>query len=119
MSGASSVLEGLTLSVLAQISADHFIQLHVSPSFAAQAGEARDRNGNVAPVMAVNDTDTLMRVRDGETIVLAGFLADVDRTKPASGFGKLFSGPSHSTVRSELVILLTPTIVATTGASPN
>ena len=119
MLGPTSVLEGFTLSVLAQISADHFIQLHVSPSFVAQAGESRGRNGIVAPVMAVNEADTLMRVRDGETIVLAGFLADVDRVKPASGFGKLFSGPSHTTVRSELVILLTPTIVATTGASPN
>ena len=119
MSGPASVLEGFTLSVLAQISADHFIQLHLSPSFAAQAGEARDRNGSVAPVMAVNDTDTLMRVRDGETVVLAGFLADVDRVKPASGFAKLFSGPSRTTVRSELVILLTSTIVGSTGASPN
>lgn len=119
MMSPSSVLEGFTLSVLAQISGDHFIQLHVSPSVAAQAGESRDRNGSVAPVIAVNDTDTLMRVRDGETIVLAGFLADVDRVKPASGVAKLFSGPSHTTVRSELVILLTPTIVGSTGASPN
>jgi general secretion pathway protein D len=119
MIGPSSVLEGFTLSVLAQISGDHFIQLHVSPSVAAQAGESRDRNGSVVPVIAVNDTDTLMRVRDGETIVLAGFLADVDRVKPASGVAKLFSGPSHTTVRSELVILLTPTIVGSTGASPN
>ena len=115
----STVLEGFTLSVLAQIAADHFIQLHVSPSFAAQAGESKDHSGSVAPVMAVNETDTLMRVRDGETIVLAGFLSEADRLKPASGFARLFSGPSHTTVRSELVILLTPTIVATRGTSPN
>jgi type II secretory pathway component GspD/PulD (secretin) len=91
----------------------------VSPSFAAQAGESKDHSGSVAPVMAVNETDTLMRVRDGETIVLAGFLSEADRLKPASGFARLFSGPSHTTVRSELVILLTPTIVATRGTSPN
>jgi type II secretory pathway component HofQ len=117
--GPSTVLDGFTLSVLAQISADHFIQLHVSPSFAAPAGESKGPNGSAAPVMAVNETDTIMRVRDGETIVLAGFLSDVDRMTPASGFAKLFSGPSRTTVRSELVILLTPTIVGARSASPN
>jgi MSHA biogenesis protein MshL len=40
-----SVLDGLTLTVLAQVSADDFVQLHVSPAYATQTGESKDSHG--------------------------------------------------------------------------
>jgi len=115
----ATVLDGLTLTVLAQVSADDYVQLHVSPAYATQSGEARVGDRISAPVLAVNDADTLMRVRDGETIVLAGFLRATETSTPRSGFARLFGGASPTTVRSELVILLTPRILKAAAAPPN
>ena len=115
----AAVLDGLTLTVLAQVSADDYVQLHVSPAYATQSGEVRVGDGISVPVLAVNDADTLMRVRDGETIVLAGFLRATETSTPRSGFARLFGGTSPTTVRSELVVLLTPRILKAAAASPD
>jgi MSHA biogenesis protein MshL len=116
---AATVLDGLTLTLVAQVSADDFVQVHVSPAYAAHSGEARAPDGISVPVLAVNQADTVMRVRDGETIVLAGFLSATDTPTPRSGFARLFGAGLRTTVRSELVILLTPRIVKATTASSN
>ncbi len=115
----ATVLDGLTLSVLAQVSADDFVQLHVSPAYATQSGESKARDGITVPVLSVNQADTIMRVRDGETIVLAGFLNATEKSTPRSGLARLFGGESRTTVRSEVVILLRPRIVKGATASPN
>ena len=115
----ATVLDGLTLSVLAQVSADDFVQLHVSPAYATQNGESKVRDGITVPVLSVNQADTIMRVRDGETIVLAGFLSATEKPTPRSGFARLFGGESRTMVRSEVVILLRPRVVKGVTASPN
>jgi hypothetical protein len=87
--------QGLTLTVVAQISADRIVQMHVSPSYSSRTG------ASLSAAIRVNEADTVVRVLDGETVVLSGFLiesaAAVGHTTPST--------------RSELVILLTPTIV--------
>ncbi len=115
----ASVLDGLTLTVLAQVSADDFVQLHVSPSFATQTGESKDRHGVAVPVLTTHEADTLMRVRDGETIVLSGFLSEAEKSRHRNGLTRLFAGDSHTTVRSELVVLLTPRVLKAAAASPD
>jgi MSHA biogenesis protein MshL len=114
-----SVLDGLTLTVLAQVSADDFVQLHVSPSYATQTGESKDRHGVSVPVLTTREADTLMRVRDGETIVLAGFLSEADKSHHRNGLARLFAGESHTTVKSELVVLLTPRVLKAAVSSPD
>ena len=54
----------------------------------------------------------MLRVQDRETIVLSGFLENRQVEKPATGFAALFGGQPRTTVKSELVILLTPSIVS-------
>jgi MSHA biogenesis protein MshL len=102
----AAVLDGLTLNVLAQVSADDFVQLHVSPAYTVQQSSVKARDGITVPVLAVNQADTIMRVRDGETIVLAGFLNASERAAPRNALARLFGGESRTTVRSEVVILL-------------
>jgi len=114
-----SLLDGLTLTILAQVSADDFVQLHVSPAHATQSGEVKAREGVTVPIVTVTQADTLMRVRDGETIVLAGFLSATDRLAPRKGVAGYFGAESRTTVRSELVVLLTPRIVKPAPVSPN
>ena len=51
-------------------------------------------------------------MQDGETVVMSGFLQDrLKTTKPASGLAGFFGAQARETVKSELVILLTPTVV--------
>jgi type II secretory pathway component GspD/PulD (secretin) len=70
-------------------------------------------------VLTTRQADTLMRVRDGETIVLAGFLSDAEKSHHRNGLAQLFAGDAHTTVRSELVVLLTPRVLKTAVSSPD
>jgi type II secretory pathway component HofQ len=75
--------EGMTLRVTPQISADGIIHLSINP------------------IVNAREADTLVRVRQGETIVIAGWILDREKTDT----GKATGG------KTDLVILLTPTIL--------
>jgi MSHA biogenesis protein MshL len=109
---AGAVLEGLTLTVTAQISADGLVLLSVSPTYASRAGQSRSVEGETFPVLRINEADMMVRVRDGETIVLSGFLENRETTKPPTGMAAMFGARPRTTVKSELVILLTASIVS-------
>ena len=95
-----SVTEGITLSVTPQISVDGVIHLSITPTIAQRTGVATSRSGETVPVISVREADTLARVRQGETIVIAGLMQD----REAAGSAK------H--LKTDLVILLTPTLMA-------
>ena len=103
-----SAVEGLTLTMVAQISADGIVQMHVSPSQSTRIGVSKSSD-----VVKVNEADTVVRVQDGETIVLSGFLSERETNGLAS---PAVVNQGANTVRSELVILLTPTIVRFAGS---
>ena len=107
-----AVLEGLTLTVTAQISADGLVLLNVSPTYASRAGQSKSVDGEAFPVLRISEADMMVRVQDGETIVLSGFLENRETTKPTTGLAAMFGAHSRTTVKSELVILLTPSIVS-------
>ena len=95
--------EELTLTVVAQISADHIVQMHVSPSYASRT------SASSSAALRVNEADTVVRVLDGETVVLSGFLNERE------GQSSSVANQAAQSTRSELVILLTPTIVRSAG----
>jgi MSHA biogenesis protein MshL len=107
----ATTMQGLTLLVTAQVAADGIVQLHVAPSYAEKSADAKGPRGMTAPVLDVSDADTLVRVQDGETVIVSGFLKDRTRTTQGTGLAGFFGAQSHETVKSELVILLTPTVV--------
>jgi MSHA biogenesis protein MshL len=109
---AAGILEGFTLTVIAQISADGIVQLNVAPSYTSRTGPSKSAAGGTFSVLRISEADTIVRVQDGETVVLSGFLAEHEKAKPAVGFAAMFgAAQSRTTVKSELVILLTPSIV--------
>jgi type II secretory pathway component GspD/PulD (secretin) len=71
------------------------------------------------PVLANRKVDSVLRVNDGQTIVLGGLLRDIDSdtvTKvPGLSdipvFGQLFRNRTHSRERDEVVFLITPHIL--------
>jgi MSHA biogenesis protein MshL len=108
----AAVLEGLALTVTAQVASDGIVQLHVAPTYAEKTGEARASRGQAAPVLSVIEADSAVRVQDGHTVVIAGLLQDRVRTKPGTGFAGLFGAQTREQVKSELIILLTPIVVS-------
>jgi type II secretory pathway component GspD/PulD (secretin) len=79
----------LNLTVVPQISADGIVQLSLSPSWSS--------SGPGAGAMSVDEADTVVRVMDGSTVMLSGFL--------------------HA--GKEVVVLLTPTVVTAAAAAPS
>jgi type II secretory pathway component GspD/PulD (secretin) len=91
-------VSSLTLSVVAQIGADGIVQLSVSQVWEEQPA------GQKLPQVA--EADSVARVRDGRTVLIAGLL----RPAPAiavPGTG----GPSTRSMQTELVVLVRATSV--------
>jgi MSHA biogenesis protein MshL len=117
-----SITEGVVLSVTAQVSSDNIIMMSITPSITENAGTATSRFGDTVPLINVRETDTLVRVREGETIVIAGLMQDKttnDQAKvPVLGdlplVGGAFRRTETSRVKTDLIILLTPTLMSPT-----
>jgi len=115
---------GIVLDVLPQIAADNVITMNVRPHVTSvvRTAEFRTDNGAVitAPVVENRETDTMIRARAGETVVIGGLMqnAITHTTVGVPGLqslpvvGGLFRGKTSNTTKSELVIFITPTIVA-------
>ena len=110
--GTAAAESGLTLSITAQISADGIVQMNVSPTIAT-AGPDRSS----ASSGSVVEVDTVVRVRGGETVVIAGLLRDATEVVSAAGVSGMLGVKNRRTSRTELVVLLTPTVV-NAGAIP-
>lgn len=114
-----SITEGVVLSVTPQISAEGIIHMSINPSITERTGQATSRFGDTVPIISVRETDTLVRIQEGETIVIAGLMQDrssIDKTKvPIIGdtpiVGGLFRREERVTRKTDLIILLTPTIM--------
>jgi MSHA biogenesis protein MshL len=114
--GENSQEQSVTLGITPQISSDGVVMLSVSPIVRVQRGGAADRPP--APGGA-HETDMLARVADGETIVVAGLTREQEtRERRNSGITGGWFGRSTVVTRKriELVILLTPRILAPAGA---
>jgi len=114
-----TINEGVTLSVTPQITADGVVNMSIMPSITERTGTATSRLGDQVPIVSVRETDTLVRVHEGETIVIAGLMQDrtsADTSKvPLLGdiplVGGLFRREERSKRKTDLVILLTPTVM--------
>ena len=117
------ITEGVVLSVTSQIAADGVIQMSISPSVTERTGQAVSRLGDTVPILSVREADTVVRVHPGETAVVAGLMQERIRTNTARVpllsnvplVGGLFRRQETERRKTDLVILLTPTIV-TPGA---
>ncbi|RYG71574.1 type II and III secretion system protein [bacterium] len=75
--------------------------------------------GTGLPVLSTRRSDTTVRVKDGETIAIGGLTLDQEQTRrgkiPFFGdlplVGSLFRSRKKTTVRTELVVFVTPRII--------
>lgn len=114
-----SITEGVVLSVTPQISGDGMINMSISPSLTERTGQATSRFGDTVPILSVREADTLVRVHENETIVIAGLMDERLRREQRKvpwlgdlpGVGALFRGERTNRTKTDLVILLTPTVM--------
>lgn len=115
-----SVTVGIVLDVTPQIGSDGTIIMNIHPSISEKTGQATAPDGTTTPIIAVRETDTVVKVREGETIVIGGLISErktKDQTSiPLLGsipvMGALFRKVSDEVRKSELVITLTPFVHA-------
>ena len=115
-----TVTNGVILSVTPQISADGWVTMSIQPAVTERTGEAVSREGERFPVMDVRVADNVIRVREMDTIFIGGLLSDVLRqTKTKTpilgdipGIGFLFRRTEISNRKSDLIIMITPTILS-------
>jgi len=101
---AQILTDEVALSLTPQISADNVVHMSISASVTGQAGASPSERSS-SPIV-VREADTVVRVRPGETVVMAGWLHD--RVSVDSSRNKR---PETTRRKTDLVILLTPTIL--------
>ncbi|MDE2236661.1 MAG: type IV pilus secretin PilQ, partial [Elusimicrobia bacterium] len=113
------VTTGIELSVTPSINADGRITLLINPTVSQPSATAAGNALTGAPAVDSRDASTTVLVRDGETIVIGGLIADSTSDTiakiPILGdipiLGWLFKKKSVSRTRSELLIFVTPKIM--------
>lgn len=110
---------GIILDVTPQISEDGSIIMNIHPSITEKFGEKPSPDGrSTFPLLSVRETDTTVKVRDRETIIIAGLMQDkteetfigVPGLKSIPLLGGLFRYKAVKKRNSELVIMITPTV---------
>lgn len=108
---------GLTINITPRVSGNNvFLEIQQQSS---TAGALRDGNPN--PDITQNSQQTTVMVANGDTMLLSGLFVE-NGSKTSSGFpllstipvvGGLFGNQNWSSSRSELVMLVTPRVMAT------
>ena len=107
---------GLTLKVTPQVNREGYVTLFVQPSYSDVVSSGFD----FALDTTTRAASTLVRVKNGQTVVIGGLLTsrETDQTRkvPLLGdipiLGWLFTNRSKSKSTTDLVIFITPTILA-------
>jgi MSHA biogenesis protein MshL len=115
----SAIDEGVVLDVTPQISDDGIIIMNVHPTVTARTGQATSPRGDTVPIVDVRETDAVVRVKDGGTVMIGGLISNQQienaNKVPLLGnlplVGGLFRSTSKENHRSDLIILLTPKIL--------
>ncbi|MCB0826546.1 MAG: hypothetical protein KDC26_10180, partial [Armatimonadetes bacterium] len=108
-----------TLVVRPRINGDGTITMSLSPQISSFGARRRDSLGNETPDIITQGLSVAIRVRNGETIALAGITDKRDdftqsRIPILSELpiiGQLFRGRSTNLTSSEMIVFVTPTIV--------
>ena len=113
---------GLKLEVEPIIYLEDEVGIKVGLEVSNIAREIRTVGSNTLTYqIGTRNANTVLRLRDGETQVLAGLISDEDRKTanrvPGLGelpyLGRLFSSTRDNTVKTEIVLLITPRLVRT------
>lgn len=123
LSSSVSYLDvGLKLDIEPTIQLDQDVIMKVALEVSNVANTVTGPDGTIAYQIGTRQATTSLRLKDGETQILAGLINDSD-TRNSTGLpylnrtpvlGPLFGVQSHDREKTELVLLITPHIVRNT-----
>ena len=110
---------GLKLDVEPQVYLDSEVGIKVGLEVSNIVREIRSQTGTLTYQVGTRNASTVLRLKDGETQVLAGLINDEDRKSaskiPGLGdlplLGRLFSSQRDQSVKTEIILLITPRII--------
>jgi general secretion pathway protein D len=110
---------GLKLEVEPTVNLEDDVAIKVGLEVSNISQENRTPSGTVSYQVGTRNAATTLRLRDGETQVLAGLINDEDRRSaqrvPGASqlplIGRLFSSSSDTVNRTEIVLLITPRVL--------
>jgi len=124
---------GIALDVTPQIGEDDMVTLHVHPTISQVEDQTKtivvgDRQIILPLALStVRETDSVVKARNGQVVVIGGLIRSITRDEearvPVLGdiplLGEAFTQKRQSEEKSELVILIRPTLVAMDGTGMN
>jgi general secretion pathway protein D len=110
---------GLKLEVEPNIYLDDEVAIKLNLEVSTLLREIQSKSGTLAYQIGTRNASTVLRLRDGETQILAGLINDEDRNTsnklPVLGqlplVGRLFGSQKDDTQRSEILLSITPRVV--------
>jgi MSHA type pilus biogenesis protein MshL len=110
---------GIKLKVTPTIGEDGFITLKIKPEVSNVERTIKTAQGNEIPIVATQEAETIIVVRDGSTVIMGGLIEDHQTKKtekvPIIGsipiIGIPFRKESDKIKKNELVLFLTPHII--------
>jgi general secretion pathway protein D len=110
---------GLKLEVEPQVTLDDDVGIKISLEVSNISQEVKTGSGTLAYQVGTRNATTTLRLRDGETQVLAGLINDEDRRSATKVpglarlpvIGRLFSNNNDTVNKTEIVLLITPRII--------
>ncbi len=120
-----TITVGTILSITPQVSANGTVTLDITPAVSRLVRTETSATGNTnAPVIDIRQASSIVRVRDGATVIMGGLVQDsttsTRRKVPLLGdiplLGKAFSGTNKVSERTELVFFVTPRVIADTAS---
>lgn len=124
-----SMFVGLTLNIIPEITEDNHIMMRINPVSSELANqkdeskistdESKQTQRTMPPDTRIKQMSTIVKVKDNQRVIIGGLIekkqASSNSKVPILGdiplLGKLFSYNGKDTKRSELFIILTPTII--------
>ncbi|MBT5469943.1 MAG: hypothetical protein HOK41_05025 [Nitrospina sp.] len=117
----STITIGIVLDVVPQINPNGEIMMSINTSITEKSGERTSPDGiNIVPILDVREANNVVIAQHGQTIIIGGLMKTRkevdDNSVPLFGslplVGRLFHWDQENTLKSELVIMLTPEIMA-------
>jgi general secretion pathway protein D len=120
--GVSSAVNYLDVGLKLDVEPNVYLEDEVAIKMQLEVSNILEQlniSGTIAYRLGTRQTATTLRLRDGETQVLAGLISDEDRRAankiPYLGdlptLGRLFSSNTDQRVKTEIIMLLTPRVV--------
>jgi len=111
---------GLTLNVEPRITPDNYVNIKIALEVSSLGEKTVTRNGATVYTIGTRNANTILRLKNGETQVLAGLISDDERKNtsklPGLGdiplIGRLFSNQQDQKSKTEIVLAITPRIVS-------